>query len=165
MAPQREPGLAYALQRDHFDRVDAVSFTLEHDDGAGLDTLAKADVVLVGVSRVSKSVTCFYLGYRGIRAANVPLIPNHKPPEQLVAMPAERVIALTVNANRLQSLRDARQQAMGAGELGSYVDARAIRDELRFAERLAKKHHWRLIDVSYMAVEEVAREVLGLIGR
>ena len=165
VAPHREPGLSYKLQKGHFDRIDAVSFTLDHDDGAGLGDLEKADVVLVGVSRVSKSVTCFYLGYRGIRAANVPLIPGHDPPEQLLAIPREIVIALTVNPNRLQSIRDARRHAMGAGELDHYVDRRAIHEELRYAERLAKKHGWRSIDVSYMAVEEVARTVLRMVGR
>ena len=83
VAPQRKPGLSYKLQKEYFDRIDAVSFTLEHDDGAGLSTLAEADVVLVGVSRVSKSVTCFYLAYRGIRAANVPLIPGVDLPDAI----------------------------------------------------------------------------------
>ena len=103
--------------------------------------------------------------FRGIRAANVPLIPGHDPPEQLLAIPREIVIALTVNPNRLQSIRDARRHAMGAGELDHYVDRRAIHEELRYAERLAKKHGWRSIDVSYMAVEEVARTVLRMVGR
>ena len=162
--PHREPGLSYQHQKDYFDRIDAVSFTLEHDDGAGLISLAIADVILVGVSRVSKSVTCFYLAYRGIRAANVPFILGFDPPEQLLKMPKEKVIGLTVNPNRLMSIRAARQQAMGHGPLESYAGRREIHEDLRFAMELVKKNGWRSIDVSYMAVEEVARQVRNMIG-
>lgn len=85
--PEAKPGLSYQLHKDQIDRIDAVDFTLKHDDGAGLATLHEADVVLVGVSRASKSVACFYLAYRGIRAANVPLLPGMQPPDALLKMP------------------------------------------------------------------------------
>jgi [pyruvate, water dikinase]-phosphate phosphotransferase / [pyruvate, water dikinase] kinase len=163
--PHREPGLSYKHQKDYFDRIDAISFTLDHDDGARLDGISDADVVLVGVSRVSKSVTCFYIGYRGIRAANVPLIPGLEVPQQLLDLPQESVIGLTVNPNRLLSVREVRRQAMGNVPLEAYVDRREIRQELLFAESIMKKHRWRQIDVSYMGIEEVASRVLKMLGK
>jgi regulator of PEP synthase PpsR (kinase-PPPase family) len=165
IAPHRKPGRAYRLQKEYFDRIDAVSFTLEHDDGAGLATLSDADVVLVGVSRVSKSVTCFYLAYHGVRAANVPLIPGLPPPAQLLALPREKVIGLTVTPHRLHSVREVRRRRFGTGVADGYVDQREISAELRHALRLMKRHSWPTIDVSYMAVEEVAVQVLQLIGK
>ena len=164
-SPRRQPGLSYQLQREQFDRIDAVDFTLEHDDGSGLSDLHRADVVIVGVSRVSKSVTCFYLSYRGIRAANVPLIAGHEPPVQLLEMDPNKVIGLTMNPNRLQSVREARIEAMGHGPFDTYGDRREIAAELRAANTLYAKRRWRSIDVSYRSTEEVAREVLAMIGR
>ncbi|MHB8971897.1 MAG: pyruvate, water dikinase regulatory protein [Pirellulaceae bacterium] len=164
VAPQCKPGLSYKLQKEYFDRIDAVSFTLEHDDGAGLGTLSQADVVLVGVSRVSKSVTCFYLAYRGIRAANVPLIPGMELPDQLIAMPHQKVIGLTATPHRLQTVREARRHKLGGGAVDYYVGGQEIAAELRYALKVIKKYNWRCIDVSYMAVEEVAVQVLQSIG-
>jgi regulator of PEP synthase PpsR (kinase-PPPase family) len=163
--PLRQPGLSYQLQKEQFDRIDAVSYTLEHDDGAGLSTLSGADVVLVGVSRASKSVTCFYLAYRGVRAANVPLIPSVRVPNELIAMPPARVIGLTVSPQRLRAIREARRSRLGAGVADYYVGANEIADELRYALKVFRKHSWKYIDVSYMAVEEVAVQVLHDIGQ
>jgi regulator of PEP synthase PpsR (kinase-PPPase family) len=165
VSPRGKPGLAYKLQKDYFDRMEAVSFTLEHDDGCGLSTLRNADVVLAGVSRSSKSVTCFYLAYRGIRAANVPLIEGFEPPEQLVKMPARKVIGLTLSPARLHAVREARRQLWGEPEMDGYVGQDAIRRELTYALSLMKRHGWSSIDVSYMAVEEVARRICGMIGK
>ncbi len=163
--PQGKPGLSYKRQKDYIDRIDAVSFTLDHDDGAGLATLHKADVVLVGVSRASKSVTCFYLGYRGIRAANVPLISGIEPAKGLVKLPKEKVIGLTITPNRLQSVREARRHRLDSAALEYYVEREEISKELRYALKLMRKFGWRSIDVSYMAVEEVAMQVLQWIGK
>ncbi len=163
-APQGKPGLSYRRQKDYIDRIDAVSFTLEHDDGAGLATLAHADVVLVGVSRASKSVTCFYLAYRGVRAANVPLITGIELPSQLCQLPKDKVIGLTITPSRLQSVREARRYRLGSDALNYYVERDGISDELRFALQMMHQHDWRSIDVSYMAVEEVAVQILQMIG-
>jgi regulator of PEP synthase PpsR (kinase-PPPase family) len=163
-APLGKPGLSYERQKDYIDRIDAVSFTLDHDDGARLATLHEADVVLVGVSRASKSVTCFYLAYRGIRAANVPLIKDHAAPEELVKLPKEKVIGLTITPARLQSVREARRYRLGGDALDYYVHHDEINEELRHAQRLMGRYGWRSIDVSYMGVEEVAVQVLQMVG-
>ena len=161
--PRGLPGLAFQMQRERLERIDAVDFTLAHDDGCGLADLDQADVVLAGASRVSKSVTCFYLAYEGICAANVPLIPGLDPPPELLAIDRRKVIGLTMNANRLQSLRQARIKTLGNGSFDTYGSLHEIEAELRDLERIMARHGWRRIDVSYMSVEEVAKEIISLI--
>jgi len=161
--PRGLAGLAFQTQRERLERIDAVDYTLEHDDGARVADLAQADVVLVGASRVSKSVTCFYLAYEGVRAANVPLIPNLEPPAELLALDRNKVIGLTMNPNRLQSLRQTRIKRLDERALDKYGSLHEIDAELRESERLMARCGWRRIDVSYMSVEEVAKEVLSLV--
>jgi regulator of PEP synthase PpsR (kinase-PPPase family) len=144
--------------------MDAIDFTLAHDDGCGLPDVAKADVVVVGVSRSSKSVTCFYLAYRGIRAANVPLIPGCEPPAELLSLPSRKVIGLTMNASRLRSLREARIQTMGKADFAKYGDLREISEELKYAAAMMSERSWRRIDVSYMSVEEVAKQIVAMLA-
>jgi regulator of PEP synthase PpsR (kinase-PPPase family) len=162
-APRLRAGLSYQLQKERFDRVDAVDFTLAHDDGCGLADLDQADVVLVGVSRCSKSVTCFYLAYRGIRAANVPLVPGCELPNKLLSLPAKKVIGLTMNAKRMRSLREARVRDIRDASFGNYADLREINRELTFANAVMAEHRWRRIDVSYLSVEEVAKQIIKMI--
>jgi [pyruvate, water dikinase]-phosphate phosphotransferase / [pyruvate, water dikinase] kinase len=164
-SPRMRPGLSYQLRKEHFDRIEAVNFTLAHDDGCAADGLPRADVVLVGPSRVAKSVTCFYLAYRGVRAANVPLVPGWELPEQLTGLDKQKVIGLTMNPARLQSIRRQRVRDMGRGPFDRYDDLDTVRQELREACRTVARLGWRSIDVSYKSVEEVAREVLTMIGR
>ncbi len=162
-APRGLPGLAFQMQRERLERIDAVDFTLAHDDGCGLADLDQADVVLVGASRVAKSVTCSYLAYEGICAANVPLIPGLEPPPELSAIDRSKVIGLTMNANRLQSLRQARIKTLGDGSFDKYGSLHEIEAELRDLERIMGRYGWRRINVSYMSVEEVAQEIVSLI--
>ncbi len=161
--PRGLPGLAFQMQRERLERIDAVDYTLSHDDGCGLADLDQANVVLVGASRVSKSVTCFYLAYEGICAANVPLIAEFEPPPELLAVERSKVIGLTMNANRLQSLRQARIKTLGNGSFDKYGTLHEIEAEVRDLERLMARCGWRRIDVSYMSVEEVAKEIVALI--
>lgn len=164
-APRRQPGLSYQLKREYYERVDAVNFTLAHDDGCAARELDQADVVLIGPSRVAKSATCFYLAYRGIRAANYPLLPDREPPEELLQMDPGRVVLLTMNARRLQSIRRERVRVLGTGPFGNYTDQDTIRRELNEAARLAARQGWHSIDVSYKSVEEVARDVIAMLGK
>lgn len=159
VAPLGKPGLSYQLHKEQFDRMDAVDFTLGHDDGQRAHELDQADIVIVGVSRVSKSVTCFYLAYRGVRAANVPLHEQVPPPAQLLRLPPSKVVGLTMNAHRLRLLREMRLATLQP-ETIDYVAEPAIQAELRYAHRLMADHGWNCIDASYKAVEEVAIELL-----
>lgn len=157
--PRATPGMLYKSNKEHFDRIDAVEYTLSHDDGCGAHELPEADVVLVGLSRTSKSTTCFYLGYSGIRAANVPLFADCEPPAELIKLDPRRVIGLTANPHRLRSVREARLRGWGMDLSDDYADRIHIARELRAASEQMARYGWRCIDVSYKAIEEIAREV------
>ncbi len=162
--PLAQPGLYYKSERRYFDRMDAIDYTLRHDDGQSPKELSGADVVLVGVSRASKSSTCFFLGYRGIRAANVPLHPLIPPPKELTRLDPRRVIGLSINGRRLAAIRQARVHTMGMASIDQYAEEHAVTEEVRAAHSLMTRHAWRRIDVSYMAIEEVARQVIRLMA-
>jgi regulator of PEP synthase PpsR (kinase-PPPase family) len=163
-APSGTPGLLYASERENFDRHEAIDYTLKHDDGQRPHELGQADVVLVGVSRASKSSTCFYLAYEGIKAANVPLVPGIEPAPQLLKLDPARVIGLRVNVMRLMTVRETRAVNIGLRNLEDYLDKRAIGREVAEAHRLMDKHGWRNFDASYMAIEEIAKAVVKLRG-
>jgi regulator of PEP synthase PpsR (kinase-PPPase family) len=163
-APGSTPGLLYSSDREHFDRVVAIDYTLKHDDGQRPHELKDADVVLVGVSRASKSSTCFYLAYQGIRAANVPLVPEFPPLPQLARLDPKKVIGLRINVMRLMTVREARAANMRLGHTDKYTDKREIAQEVLAANRIMDEHGWRSIDVSYKAIEEIAREVMAMCG-
>jgi len=162
-APRSKPGILYRSAKEQFDRIDAVEYTLHHDDGVGLHELKDADVVLVGVSRCCKSTTCFYLGYSGVRAANVPLFVDTEPPTELLHVDPRRVIGLTTNPHRLRSVREARMRGWGMDPGDEYGGKARIARELRAAHELMTKYGWRCVDVSYKGVEEIAREVMQLL--
>ncbi|MBU0740840.1 kinase/pyrophosphorylase [bacterium] len=159
-----KPGLFYASDHEHFDRHAAIDYTLNHDDGQRADELDQADVVIVGVSRASKSTTCFTLAYRGIKAANVPLIADQMPPKALQRLDPLRVIGLRINVSRLMTVREARSTHLGLAHTGYYVDKREVAREIRHAHDLMDRFGWRSFDASYMAIEEIAREVMRLRG-
>jgi regulator of PEP synthase PpsR (kinase-PPPase family) len=159
-----KPGILYRSNKAHYDRIDAVEFTLHHDDGRGIHELGDADVVLVGPSRSSKSTTCFYLAYSGIRAANVPLFADAEPPQELLALDPRRVIGLTVNPHRLRAIREARLRDWGSGLDAEYADPAQIARELRSTHELMVTHGWACVDVSYIAIEEIARRIRQLLG-
>lgn len=161
---QHTPGLLYHSDRERFDRIDAIDYTLKHDDGQRPHELGRADVVLVGVSRASKSSTCFYLAYAGIRAANVPLVSEVPVLPQLLAVDPEKVVGLRVNVMRLRTVREERAMRMRLDPSDRYTDKRELAREVRAANELMDLQGWRSIDVSYLAIEEIAREVMALRG-
>ncbi len=165
--PAEKPGLFYASDRERFDRQKAIDYTLKHDDGQRPDELHQADVVLVGVSRASKSTTCFYLAFHGLRAANVPLVFGQPVLPQLAEVDPRKVIGLNVNVSRLLTVRQARAGNLG-GRLGTthvdyYTSKREVANEVIHAAGLMKTHGWRIIEASYLAVEEIAREVMRML--
>jgi regulator of PEP synthase PpsR (kinase-PPPase family) len=163
------PGKQYVLNADYFRRIDAMHYVLAHDDGQAQPGIAEADVVLVGVSRSSKTPTCFYLANRGIKAANVPLVPNLPEPEGLGGTHCP-VIGLTLDAEALIEIRRHRLRLIGApGSAGivrqsgtDYVDDEAVKAELLWARRLCNRHGWPVIDVTRRSIEETAATVLQL---
>ena len=159
-----EPGRQHALDAEYFDRIDAMHFVLAHDDGQGLDTLESADVVLLGVSRTSKTPTCFYLANRAIKAANVPFVPGMPVPPEVEGLAKPVVIGLTTTPERLVEVRRNRLRMMNHDQETDYVDLENVREEVLAARRLYAKHQWPVIDVTRRSIEEVAAEVLQLVA-
>ena len=139
-------GAQHALDSDYFERMGALDFAIHHDDGQGLAELERADVVLVGVSRTSKTPTCVYLAHRGIRAANVPLVPTQDPPELLSRLKNPLVVGLVVSPDRLVSIRRNRLQHLGVDPNTDYVDTDLVREETIRARRLFERLGWPVID-------------------
>ncbi len=163
--PRAEPGLFQPFDRAYLLRIDAIDFTVRHDDGRNLDDLDKAEIVLVGVSRTSKTPLSIYLAYRGWRVANVPLVLGVEPPAILFELPRHRVVGLIVKPERLAELRRVRIQKFGTTGMG-YADLDHIRDEVKYAyEVFERRRDWPLVDVTTKPVEEAAAEVVSLIGR
>jgi len=162
LTPKEKPGLFRQLVEARSREIEAVEFAFGHDDGQNPDDLDRAEVVLVGVSRTMKTPTMLYLAYRGWFAANVPLIPGISPPRGLLALPPERVFCLLMDPNRLLELRRVRadREAIPAEP---YASLEHIRQELRHSQQACLEHGWRGIEVTGKSVEEVGREIIGLL--
>ncbi len=162
--PYNLPGLLHQLDEAYFHRVEAVEFTVRHDDGTGLDTLHEADFVLAGVSRTSKTPLSMYLAHMGFKVANVPIVPGIPPPPELLALPVEKVFGLVIRPDSLVRIRQERMRKLGVQKKTAYVDMRAINTEVNEARTLFTGQGWRIIDVSGKAVEEVATEIMTILG-
>jgi len=162
--PRSEPGLFQPFDKAYLLRIDAIDYTVRHDDGRNIDDLDRAEIVLVGVSRTSKTPLSIYLAYRGWRVANIPLVLDIPPPEQLFQLPKKRVVGLIVKPERLKELRTARVKSMGTVGLG-YADLDHIKKEVTYAyEVFERRRDWPLVDVTTKPIEETASEVISLIG-
>lgn len=155
----------HVMDADYFRRIDAMHYVLSHDDGQGTAGIAEADVCLVGVSRSSKTPTCFYLANRGIKAANVPIVPNTPLPSELLEPPCA-VVGLTIETNALIEIRRHRLRLIGADgvrqDTNDYVDHDSVKAEILAARRLCNQHGWPVIDVTRRSIEETAATVLQL---
>ena len=156
-------GAQHALDNDYFNRMDALSYAIGHDDGQGTQDLEAADVVLVGVSRTSKTPTSIYLAHRGIRAANVPLVPGAEPPAQLFTLKRAVVVGLTVSPDRLIQIRRNRLLNLREERESAYIELESVRDEIVRARRMFEKYGWPVIDVTRRSVEETAAAVINVL--
>ena len=164
------PGRQYVMNADYFKRIDAMHYVLQHDDGQAQIGLAEADVILVGVSRSSKTPTCFFLANRGIKAANVPLVPHAGLPDGLEGARCP-VVGLAIEPQALIDIRRHRLRLIGSGgQTGiirttetEYVDEDAVKAELLWARRLCNRNGWPVIDVTRRSIEETSATVLQLI--
>jgi len=163
ISPLARPGLFHQLDQDYFQRIEAVDFTIKHDDGRRLETIANAEIVLLGVSRASKTPVSIYLSYRGWKVANVPILANEEPPAELDAIDQRRIVALTIQPKRLEAIRRERQIRIHGAGSSDYVDPEAIRRESLFALRLYESRQWPILDATYKSIEETATEVMRLI--
>jgi regulator of PEP synthase PpsR (kinase-PPPase family) len=157
-------GGQHVLNAEYFRRIDALNFTMLHDDGQHADNLEEADVVLVGVSRTSKTPTSIYLANRGIKTANVPLVLGVMPPAQLETLAKPLVVGLFASAERIVQIRQNRLLGLKSAQPDSaYVDRQAVSEEIAFSKQLCARHAWPTIDVTRRSIEETAAAVLSLL--
>ncbi len=161
--PKGNSGTLHAVDQRYFQRIESIEYTLRHDDGRITRDLYRADVVLLGVSRTSKTPTSVYLAQQGYKVVNIPIVLNMSLPEEITKCDPRRVVGLTINPSRLAEIRRTRMQRMGAFE-GDYADPIAISLEVEYAESLFKRHRqWPVIDVTDKAIEETADQILNLV--
>ena len=154
------PGGQHELDAAYFDRIEAMNFTIAHDDGQMAQTLHEADIVLLGVSRTSKTPTSLYLANRGYKTANIPIVPSVDLPAELFQLTDPFVIGLTNDPNRLIQIRQNRILMLNQRDNTDYVDLEQVRQEVQNARRLFAKHGWPVIDVTRRSIEETAAAVL-----
>lgn len=154
------PGKQHILDDDYFERVDAINYSLAHDDGQAHWELDEADIVVVGVSRTSKSPTCMYLANRGLKSANIPYVLDCPLPESLEHITRPLIVGLTINPDRLQQIRKSRLQSLNQDQQTNYTDMEYMQREIAESRKLYKQHNWPIIDVTKRSVEETAATIM-----
>ncbi len=160
---QEKIGAQHTLDREYFQRIEALNFTMAHDDGALPDDIEQADVVLIGISRTSKTPTSIYLANRGIKTANIPLVPGTGISQAVVTARRPLIVALIATTDRIYHVRLNRLLGLtGAGTGDAYTDRASIAEELALTRQLCKRHNWPIIDVTRKSIEETAAAVIKL---
>jgi [pyruvate, water dikinase]-phosphate phosphotransferase / [pyruvate, water dikinase] kinase len=158
-------GAQHVLNAEYFKRIDALNFTMMHDDGQQADNLEAADVVLVGVSRTSKTPTSIYLANRGVKTANVPLVPGMTLPPLLEQLKRPLVVGLFASPERIVQIRQNRLLGLNVHrEDDQYIDRQAVAEEIAYSRKLCTRHNWPLIDVTRRSIEETAAAVMALLA-
>ncbi|MET1030521.1 pyruvate, water dikinase regulatory protein [Domibacillus tundrae] len=162
MQPLFEPGLVRRLDEDYFKKVDAIEFAVKYDDGRDPRGLLKADIILIGVSRTSKTPLSQFLAHKRVKVANVPIVPEVDPPQELFSVPKEKCIGLKISPEKLNSIRRERLISLGLDDSASYADVERIKKELMYFEEITAKIGCDVIDVTNKAVEETANIIMSL---
>jgi regulator of PEP synthase PpsR (kinase-PPPase family) len=158
-------GAQHTLNAEYFKRIDALNYTMMHDDGQHPEEMEDADVVLVGVSRTSKTPTSIYLANRGVKTANIPLVPSVPPPPQLETLTKPLVVGLYASPERIVQIRQNRLLGLNVHrEDDQYIDRQAVAEEIAFSRKLCARHGWPLIEVTRRSIEETAAAVLKLLS-
>ena len=163
LEPLGHPGLYRQLNRSYFDRIEAIEFTVAHDDGQRIDELQRAEIVLLGPSRVGKTPLSIYLSMLGWKVANVPFVPPVPPPDEIFAVDPRRLIGLVIEPAQLLVHRKVRQQRTGI-PVGSYVDREEVIDELRAARHFFYRHHIPVVDTTDKPIESSAEEIAAMVS-
>ena len=156
-------GRQHQVDQRYLERIEVLNFTIAHDDGQSLDSIDEAEVILTGASRTSKTPTCVYLAIRGVKAANVPLVPGMPPPPQLLAAKKPLIVGLWVSPDRLVQVRRNRLSTMGETRDTDYIEPDAVRAEIAATKQLFENNDWPTIDVSRRSIEETAAAVMNLL--
>ena len=160
----RKPSGQHILDDEYYKRIEAVQFTMSHDDGKVMSDLDNSDVILVGISRTSKTPTSIYLANRGYKVANIPLVPNKDTPIQLIENSKKtHVIGLICDPMRLLDVRRNRVQSMHENRPGDYTDEKGILNELENSKKIFEKYNWPIIDVTRKSVEETAASIIKIL--
>ncbi len=162
---QARPGGQHVLDAEYYQRIDAMHFVLNHDDGHSTWDLDEADVILLGVSRTSKTPTCIYLANRGIKAANVPIVPGFSLQAEVLEARRPLLVGLTVDAKQLVQIRRNRLRLLNEVEETDYVDLETVVNEVKAARRLFSRHGWIVIDVTRKSIEEIAATIINHCNR
>ena len=157
-----EIGKQHVLDDDYFRRIDAMHFAVQHDDGQSMSTMVNADMILVGVSRTSKTPTCMYLANRGFKVANIPLVPGFVMPDEIANAPTPLFVGLTREPKSLTDIHQSRLRIMNEERATGYADLDIVREEIADARRLFVKHNWPVIDVTRRSIEETAATIIQL---
>lgn len=163
--PRLQPGLVHQLDEEYFREIEAVEFAVKYDDGKDPRGLLKADVVLIGVSRTSKTPLSMYLAHRGYRVANVPLVPEVSPPEEIFMLPTDKIIGLTISEQQLQQIRQERLKVLGLQPNANYASDERIKEELEYGRKIMSRVGCPIIDVTKRAVEETASKVMDILSK
>ena len=163
LTPKLKPGLIHMLDQDYFKRVEAVEFAVKYDDGKNPWGLLKADLILVGVSRTSKTPLSMYLAHKKIKVANVPLVPEVPPPDELFQVSPQKIIGLVIDSNKLNEIRAERLKIMRLPPDANYATLNRIGDELEYAMKIMERIGCPVIDVSHKAIEETANTIMEIV--
>ena len=158
-----KPSAQHVLDDDYYKRIEAIQFTMSHDDGKKVDDINNADIILLGVSRTSKTPTSIYLANRGYKTINIPLVLDHNLPKDLLSNNKVCVIGLTADPERLADIRRNRVAIMNDHQLKDYTNLESIKKEVNDSKNLFKKNNWPIIDVTRKSVEETAASILKII--
>ncbi|WP_462411778.1 pyruvate, water dikinase regulatory protein [Neobacillus sp. Marseille-QA0830] len=163
--PHHRPGLMRKLDEEYFRKIEAIEFAVKYDDGRDPRGFLKADIVLIGVSRTSKTPLSMYLAHKRFKVANVPLVPEVPPPEELYQIPRKNCIGLIIAPDKLNEIRKERLKALGLASQANYASYQRILDELDYAEKIMKRVGCPIIDVSNKAIEETAGLILDILKK
>lgn len=159
------PGRQYELDDEYFEKVDAIHYTLAHDDGQETDSLDEADIILVGASRTSKTPTCVYLSYKGLYVANVPFVNGVPLPGSLFQAKEPMIIGLVISPDRLSQIRKSRLLSLNEDKTTDYVEEESIISELRESRKIFSKNGWPVIDVTRKSVEETSAQIIQIYNK
>jgi len=162
--PKRQPGLLHSMDANYFRRMEAIEFAVRYDDGKDARGLSEAQIVLVGVSRTSKTPLSIFLSHKGYKVANLPLLPEVKPPMELRSEPGKLIVGLTMQPERMQEVRAERLKALGLPPAAAYASYDRIQSEVDYAQGLMEQLGCPIIDVTHRAIEETAGIIIGMLN-
>ena len=160
LQPKNQPGLTHLLNKEYFKRIEAIEFAVKYDDGKSPLGLTKADIILIGVSRTSKTPLSMYLAHKGLKVANVPLIPGIAPPAELFSVPPQKIVGLVIAPSKLNEIRVVRLKTIGLMPDASYAKVSCISEEIEYSKAIMRQLKCFVIDVSNRAIEETAHIIL-----